>query len=254
MSEFDFVRAWKELAYPSFTRLYHQQEWARKLVNAVQANVEKIHQQENLECNWPFTGDASKELVGSMESAGLAALAYLSHVYYFFVHWMPGKQSFEDLVVYEAARRLAGECGAHWMLANLMDQFIAKRLGISRRRMDDKGEKELILGSFTDVIGRHKYRTTWFITVHEGALNLVHDSKDLLFRKSLGWASKEAVEKIKELAEPFVSQKEVIGAESILRRLAEEMRSWSIEVDSQLPWAQQTDVGQWLNVGTLFVK
>ena len=114
ITEFNFRRAWRELASPAFNALPAN---VRDLYTSICVRCEGMGQSKNLNMPWPDDEDTqhTDSLQGQLEKIPSDVLAQAAQVIHNYGHW-----------------RYDGEgdkTGGHWKFANYIDQVLRVRLG-----------------------------------------------------------------------------------------------------------------------------
>lgn len=111
--QFDYEKAWKELAKPGFDSIVEQQPEIVGLLNTISEEYRELKQdQKTLDLPWP------EGLVGRFESIDTPTLALASFMVYNYGHWMPSNEKDRTLET--------------WKFSNFADQILRKRLKIER--------------------------------------------------------------------------------------------------------------------------
>lgn len=113
MSEFDYKRAWAELAKPAYLAL---PQYTKTVLEAVANICHDMHQQDNLSMQWTAP---LRDYFGKINTPDLALA---SRVIYVTGHWFPTGGDLD----------LPGRNhGAHWKFSNYADQALRSRLGVA---------------------------------------------------------------------------------------------------------------------------
>lgn len=153
--DFDYVRAWSQLARPAYDLLSTD---AKALYARVARGCGDCRQDSTLDTVWP-AGDLRE----SFETVGDGDLAFAARVVNFVGHWLPGGERNPE----------PNDHGAHWKFANYCDQVLRDRCGLAAR---EHGH------------GQH-------FAIHEGLLRLCHSTRDSWTWSEVGIATPHFLER-----------------------------------------------------------
>ena len=146
MKQFDYRRAWFELAGPLYDRL---PDHVRALLARVAETSVALVQRDDYTMAWPDDAGALRAAFAALPSDLLAGSA---RVVYYVGHWQPSGADAES------ARQVPGpSSGATWKYSDYADQVLRDRLGVRAR------------GPGT---GAH-------LEIHEGVLRVCYSARDL---------------------------------------------------------------------------
>lgn len=207
MKEFDYKKAWQQVAFPGWKSLPAN---ARDLVFKVSCAL-NYGQSANLDMEWPaarigrgesitlpeacvkqlISGTKCSEDIGhemfylrerfqKLESIWLAKAACIVHNY---GHWAPGV--FEDVKWNArcAEAQLLQRTGAHWKFSNLCDQVLTERLGMVRART------------------AKSQRGISYVVIN-GALRACCNTQEMWTWREVGWATLANWEGVSSIARP----------------------------------------------------
>lgn len=120
--DFDYARAWRELARPAYDLLPAN---VRDLYARVAAECRECRQDSALDTVWPPGSD----LRSGFEELDAGDLAFASRVIYFLGHWQPSRE----------VAPVPNDHGAHWKFANYADQVLRRRCGLPETRAHGDG-------------------------------------------------------------------------------------------------------------------
>lgn len=162
MKEFNFERAWNELAVPAWKKL---PEAARNLALLVAADCGDCRQLESLDTEWPKEG----KLRLTMEGLTSEVLSVAAHTVWALGHWCPGLllNGEEPPANVLLGKRLQ-KTGGYWKFANYCDQILRARLNLSPRNVSHIGVS---------------------FAVHEGVLRVCWNHRDGWQWTEIGWAT-----------------------------------------------------------------
>lgn len=165
MKEFNYSRAWWELALPAWNAL---PEAAKNLALLVADDCGDCLQLESLDTEWPEKG----KLRLTMEGLKSEVLAVAAHTVWAMGHWCPGpsRALFDDAQNKDAlalGKRLQAT-GGYWKFANYCDQILRARLNLSPRNVSHIGVS---------------------FAIHEGVLRVCWNHRDGWQWTEVGWAT-----------------------------------------------------------------
>jgi len=169
MSEFDFKRAWYNVARPAFDAL---PEAVKALIERVDRDAAELRQDPStLLMPW------SEGLREAFESFDSDTLAVASHVVYFYGHWAFG----------EHTKHAFQERGTYWKFSDYADQVLAARLGLP---------------------AYDKYTTGYGITyrVHQGMLRVQSNTPDSWLWEDCALGTQTSLFKLTERSWPLTPQ------------------------------------------------
>lgn len=150
MREFDYARAWREVAAPGYMAL---SESVLALVGTVAEKAGGLRQLPDCSMPWPEDGG---ELRRQFEAIPADELALAAHTVNYVGHWRPSASERGDF----AAVVLPGsEVGASWKFTHYADQVLRGLLGLRERG--------------------HDYGNGVHIEAHEGMLRVCYSSKHM---------------------------------------------------------------------------
>lgn len=158
MTQFNYVRAWQEMAKPAFENLPSD---IHKLVQRVFVEGAELQQKPDLTMSWPEGSDLRKEF-GCYASEDLAKASHIVNCY---GHWAPGlrKQLHLDDIGYQNALNRASalqNVGTHWKFSHYCDQVLRDRCDLPRD-MEGAGVGYLIMQGFLRICVSTPYSWTW---------------------------------------------------------------------------------------------
>ena len=112
LGDFDYKRAWEEVALPAYRRLSDD---IIRLINRTKAEARDLNQLEDLSMPWPKTHPL-KEAFQQVPSRDLAEVA---RVLYCYGHWAFDKRG-----------RWSQDAGLYWKFAHYADQVLRERCGM----------------------------------------------------------------------------------------------------------------------------
>lgn len=147
--DFDYVKAWRELAMPLFEALPEER---KQLVMDTCLAVAEHRQNKALHIDWP-EGDAGVELRRRFHEVPQAELAAMSRIVYFLGHWLPGQEEWDKIEPGlsdsvrpyvrrgppEGTFKISHQVLHLWKFSNLADQVLRGRLGMDPQRKFDTG-------------------------------------------------------------------------------------------------------------------
>lgn len=168
MADFDYVKAWNELAEPAFKALPAR---VLAVLDRVLVECKNSRQDEHtLALPWPAKPEgAATSVLDDMNEIPSRELALAAQVTYGYGHWCPGGMLYKHV-----------RSGTSWHFANLADEVLKARCGLP------SGKKH------RDSIGRS-------FTVCEGLLRVCYASNDIWTWREIGPATPEALEKARLL-------------------------------------------------------
>ena len=152
MSDFDYVAAWHELAYPAFQLL---PEEATDQILLIAEHRSAFTQDSDCD----VTLNAEDRASQGIRIPGLLAwfdkraadaacpLARWARTAFFAAHWRPGAKEANDLI------NLMSQTGAGWIFSKLADQAIQRRLGLPKKRPWGTAGFEVIEGMLRFGVG-----------------------------------------------------------------------------------------------------
>lgn len=181
MADFDYARAWREVAVPAYESLPAN---VRDLLLRVATETADLHQLPD--CSMPWPTDST--LRDAFEKIPAEWLALGAHVINAMGHWYPGlpactcghsaHEHTGKIGDYANSCRMwycecnqyqkpgtwphvpGREAGAHWKFSHYADQSLRGRLGLVES-------------------GDHRYGNGWHSAVHEGVLRLCYSSRNM---------------------------------------------------------------------------
>lgn len=180
MKEFDYVRAWNEVAKPLFDRLPPDVIVAYA---HVYEHYRDIHQAADLQV--PFAVEGTRELFDRIPTD---QLALASRVIYFYGHWRPG--GVEPRHWFEQVNH-----GQTWKFSNLADQILTERVGIPRNANEKSGMGFLLIEGVIRCWSSSHWHWMWdevCYATEENARFLLHDVANRPVRTGVGRASWDA--------------------------------------------------------------
>lgn len=207
MNEFNYKKAWTNLALPAFDILRSD---VRALVTATTRNACDLRQDKDLDMPWPADG----VLRASFEACPSEVLAPSARIVHDFGHWAPRLEKQLKLSWqqdYLAGLRTAEtlqQTGAYWKFSNYADQVLRSRLGLSRT---------------------HSPHGVSF-AVHEGVLRVCFSARDVWTWTPLTWAFKDAYERVRDVEEPdwFATNRTPGRYEEMFREYADTLAAVAI--------------------------
>ena len=141
--EFDYVKAWRELASPAYQTL--PQKVKDVYLHSVEIS-EKLQQGANLCVSIP---DSFHCRLRDLDSSQLSAAA---HIIYCCGHWKPTGEGFVG----------AGQ-GAHWKFANMADQVLRESLNLPQSKNGDSpiGKSHRVIDGFLRLCLNSPWNWTW---------------------------------------------------------------------------------------------
>ncbi len=183
MKEFNYKRAWRELARTEWEQLPPP---VRDLVWRTNEESANLVQNENLDMPWPRSN-----LRECIEMIGAAYLAHASRVVHDFGHWAPSKKLqedlFDDLRLLDDAIKLQTN-GGYWKFSNYADQVLTAKLGLVR----DRNAKVRI----------NPDKPNPSVAVHEGIIRVGFSSADTSTWSEIGWANETTWKRILSVPVP----------------------------------------------------
>jgi hypothetical protein len=171
---FDYKRAWRELAKPQYKQLPKE---VKQVFQQVIRECSKLNQaSDTLDVPFPETDLRSK-----MEALDNDLLAHAARVIYFFGHWSSVSQ----------LSSVGG--GAYWKFANLADQVLRTRHGVSK---DDKGRTGIL--------------------IIEGYVRVYYSTRNIWTWMEVGPATEEIVERARKLSKHFPFNEPDVWLKSIV--------------------------------------
>lgn len=197
MSEFNFQKAWLELAKPAFDSLPRN---IRELVAAVDVECKDFRQDKNtFDLPWPKEADYMKMenppqdwLYTRFNSIDSDLLAPAAHVVWSLGHWAFGKHTLESFQLN----------GTYWKFSNLADQVLRKRLSLKR----------------------HNNSSGITFGVHDGFLRLCLSTNHMWRWNEIGLATTDTFTKAREL----VTQNNYLEIDEITNQMISKLKNNTI--------------------------
>ena len=193
---FDYRRAWTNLAFPSWQKLDPE---VHALVRLTDETAEGIRQGPDLRLPWP----GREQLWQRLEALDSCTLAYGARVVWSVGHWLP-----TDDIVAKGLRWLQVR-GAYWRFSLYADHVLAARLLPTSRRW-----------------AKSDWRG-WDVQVHDGLVRLCASTNDSWTCTEIGWATEDVIGRIAERLQG------IQFSEENHERLARELRA---ELGEGNPW------------------